>query len=230
MAYVIKSWKASHTPGPGGVYIEIIGRKGGLIAWLLSLIGMSPTVKFVVREDTVDHGVTSWSGFAEWIVPNQKISSVVYGCRRPWVEAVLILVAGFVVGAGIASLFTVARYVTAGGIAFFIIALLGIGGAIAYFILNKTLTLGVIEVGGVAHVIGFKRSVIEGQNISEDDAVAVAEIIRKRLDKANVVCSPGQTGIPPSQAPVVPTCPDCGRRYGSNEKFCRGCGRQLSRP
>ena len=60
----------------------------------------------------------------------------------------------------------------------------GIGTIIGviYYFLNKHLTVGFVEVSGVVNAIAFKRSVIEGQNIDENQAQAVIELTQQLID------------------------------------------------
>jgi hypothetical protein len=51
-----------------------------------------------------------------------------------------------------------------------------------YYFLNKTLTVGIVENSGWVGGFSFKRSVIEGQNISEEHANKVIGIIRDRIE------------------------------------------------
>jgi hypothetical protein len=51
-----------------------------------------------------------------------------------------------------------------------------------YYFLNKTLTVGIIENSGWVGGFAFKRSVIEGQNITEDQAYKVIDIIRTLIE------------------------------------------------
>jgi len=51
-----------------------------------------------------------------------------------------------------------------------------------YYFLNKHLTVGVVEASGWSGEFSFKRSVIEGQNINEEEAYKVIEIIRSLIE------------------------------------------------
>ncbi len=52
-AFVIKSWTASDQPDTDGNYVNISGRAGGLVSWVLNLLGISPTVSLIVRDDRI---------------------------------------------------------------------------------------------------------------------------------------------------------------------------------
>ena len=51
-----------------------------------------------------------------------------------------------------------------------------------YYFLNKSLTVGVVEASGWVGAFSFKRSIIEGQNITEEEAYEVIEIIRSLIE------------------------------------------------
>ncbi|MDQ7057438.1 MAG: hypothetical protein Q9N62_02920 [Ghiorsea sp.] len=51
-----------------------------------------------------------------------------------------------------------------------------------YYILNKNLTVGVVEASGWVGSFSFKRSIIEGQNINEEEAYEVIDIIRNLIE------------------------------------------------
>lgn len=52
-----------------------------------------------------------------------------------------------------------------------------------YYLLNKTLTIGLIENSGWVGGLSFKRSVIEGQNISEAQAHQVIDIVHTLVEQ-----------------------------------------------
>ena len=51
-----------------------------------------------------------------------------------------------------------------------------------YYFLNKNLTVAVVEASGWVGSFSFKRSVIEGQNINEEEAYRVIDIIRVLIE------------------------------------------------
>lgn len=230
MAYVIKMWEASDVPDEKGAYVEIAGRQSGLLSWLLTLIGIAPTVKLVVKESKVEFSQGSLNGFTERIIPASKISSTLYGYIRPWIEMVLIIVSAIIAGAFFAGTVdgTFGGVIIVGGIIF----------AIIYYALNKAFVVGMVEVSGDHHKIVFKRSVIEGQAISETEGRRVADIIQGLIDKVNTISSPypavGQP-IPFSPASPAPpqattdgvVCAACGWTSGLGAKFCKNCGRLI---
>lgn len=162
-AYVIKSWSASSNPDAHHNYIDISGRAGGLIAWLLNVLGISPTVRFIVSAEKIIFQKGTLEGTLNFLTPLENTCSTFYAFRRPLKESIYL---GIILGAA----------------TFFTFGLLGIAIAILYYVLNKKLTVGFTDVGGRLHEIPFKRSVIEGQVIDESQAARVCEIIQHLVD------------------------------------------------
>lgn len=174
--YVIKKWDASETPDAEGRYICIQGRQAGAISWFLSLLRIDPTVSIHVYEDKFVFESGSLAGLIRRIIPLGRgmISSMMYGYSKPWQSAIAILIAFIVFG-----IFMMQHATTIGTL----LLLSGIVFSCLHYILNKKLTLGVVEVGGIPSVIEFKRSVIEGQNINEVEAERVVNIIQMLVDR-----------------------------------------------
>ena len=163
-AYVIKSWKAQTEPiDDSQTYVRIEGRAGGLLSWLLSLVNISPTVSMVVSSDKITFAEGSLSGSLRYLTPLENICATFYGYTKPWKEAVAI---GVVIGL----------------ITSFLFGIPGIIAGIIYYFLNKTLTVGYSDMGGLRNAIHFKRSLIEGQNIDESEAAKVCAIIQNLVD------------------------------------------------
>ncbi len=162
-AFVIKSWSASDQPDADGNYVNIIGRAGGLVSWLLNLLDISPTVHMTVRADKIVFQKGSLEGSLHFLTPLENTCSMFYALKRPLKEAVIL---GIVLGAA----------------TFFTFGILGIAIAILYYVLNKTLTIGFTDTGGRVSEIPFKRSVIEGQAIDEAEAARVCDIIQHLVD------------------------------------------------
>jgi len=165
-SYVIKEWYVSETANSHGHFIRIKGRAPGLISWILALIGIDDTVTFEVDNKNLIYSAGSWAGMVRKSIPLSMISSVYYGYAKPWQTALVIAVLGSLITAGI------------GALVFVPIALI-------YYVLNKTLTLGVGEVGGILSAINIKRSVIEGKKLDESDAETAYHLIQRLIDHAN---------------------------------------------
>ncbi len=162
-AFVIKSWSAADQPDAAGNYVNINGRAGGLVSWLLNLLDISPTVHMTVRADKIIFQKGSLEGSLHFLTPLENTCSMFYALKRPLKEAVIL---GIVLGVA----------------TFFTFGILGIAVAILYYVLNKTLTIGFTDTGGRLSEIPFKRSVIEGQVIDEAEAARVCDIVQRLVD------------------------------------------------
>jgi hypothetical protein len=163
MAYVIKEWLASEAPNQDGVFISIKGREGGLLSFLLSLVGINPTVSLVVDGQNLRFEEGSLAGFFRWVTPLTNVCSGGYGYRKPWKPAVIIAILGTLT-VWLAPLFWI--------------------GAALYYALNKELSVRLGDFGGKTYGIAFKRSVIERIKVDEDEAARVVRIIEGLLTRA----------------------------------------------
>lgn len=160
MALVIKKWRAEETPDAEGNYVYIHGREEGLLSWLLNVVGIDATTTFRVTDETVIFEQGSLAGYSQRIIPISSLSSSFFGFFKPWREALALgLVLLPVVGLGL------------------------IVGPLYYY-LNKKLGLGVVEVSGLTSGIEFKRSLIEGQNIDENQSRRVIAILRTVTERS----------------------------------------------
>jgi len=162
-AFVIKNWYAGYEPDGEGNFINISGRAGGFVSWLLNLLGISPTVRMIVSIDKITFQKGSLEGTLHLLTPLENTCTMSYAFKRPLKEAVVM---GVVLGAA----------------TFFTFGLLRIAIAVLYYVLNKTLTIGFTDVGGRVSEIPFKRSVIEGKTLDEAEAARVCDIIQKLVD------------------------------------------------
>lgn len=187
--YVIKEWFASETPNQEGIYVRITGRKGGLMSFFMSLVGIDPTVSLVVDSENVRFKRGSWTGYSAWVTPLDKLCSGQYGYSKPFWSVVLWIVIG------------VALLLPSFGLSLILIL-----GAIAYYFLNKTLVLGLTFIGGAnvysGDALAFKRSVIEGKNIDEfatERIVAIIEMIVRGAEKPRALSVDAGTRVTASE-------------------------------
>lgn len=167
---VLKKWHIdSHAEN--GDAITIVGREGGLLAWILALMGIDPTTSIRVDADRVEFTSVSLSGMESRMLPLQGICSTYYGYYKPWKAALGILIAMLVIGYSSHSF---------GMLVLFL--LLGLAGAGVYYFLNRTLTLGFVEQSGVVNGIKFKRSVIENVDINAEQAKEVCKLIQTLIE------------------------------------------------
>ena len=168
---VIKTWQANNQPVDNeGNYVVITGRQGGLIAWLLALMKIDPVTSIKVSPDRVEFASASLSGTDHRIIPILSVCSTYYGYLKPWKSDLGIFVL-FLIFAGFMSTII-------GGFAAFFILFLGLGASLVYYFLSRTLTLGIVEHSGLITGIKFKRSVIEGVEITPVQGAYICQLIQ----------------------------------------------------
>ncbi len=172
---VIKEWKANNQPvDTDGNFIVITGRQGGLIAWLLALMKVDPTTSIKVSPERVEFATASLSGTNHRIIPILSVCSTYYGYYKPWKAAIAIFAVFSFIAIQIAAIADSAF----GAFGAFIIFGLGLAISLAYYFLSRTLTLGIIEHSGYPSKIQFKRSIIEGVEITPDQGAYICNVIQ----------------------------------------------------
>jgi hypothetical protein len=192
-AYVITKWFASNQANADGNFIEITGRREGIIPFILSLVGLSSTLSVRVSADRLVYHETSLAGDTTTTTPLSKVTSTTYGWERPIKKCIGIVIGtafvghllGAIIGGGATAMENPAVALSSG--------LLGgavgliIGGIIAaiYYLLNRVLTTGVVTDASDHFWVRFKRSVIEGKKLDQSDAEYVAELIDYLVQQKN---------------------------------------------
>jgi hypothetical protein len=161
MALVIKEWQVNEEAEEHEAIVAISGRQEGLLSWLLSLIKIDPTTILKIYHDKIEISQGSFSGNKKISIPANQVSSAYFGYTKPWKIALIITLA--------------------------LLPVVGIGLILGplYYLFNKQLELAVIATSGHLYSINFKRSVIEGQNIGEEDGHSILDIIEKIILKKN---------------------------------------------
>jgi hypothetical protein len=171
---VVKKFFVNPEPRDDGVYVEIIGRESGLISWFFALLKIDPTLEMRVRYDKVEYMSASFSGFNRVVLPIHSVSSVFFGVLRPWLKALSWLFI-FLLGAYAAA--------EAGSTAAVIgLTTVGVVVAVLVFILGRVRSIGFTEMTGTKYNLRLKRSIIEGQEISEESLAEIAAITLALLD------------------------------------------------
>lgn len=157
--------------------IEVRGRREGLIPFLLTLAGLSPTTSLTVNEREAICTSSGLFGLSSQSLPLDRVPQVTYGSRKP-VEYVFVAAMVAIVGL-VALLFALLRME--------FIALLGVpvitavfaGVPMILYYINKRFFLGLHTQGGYPVVLSFKPNVIEGVELNLDRAMALAAVVRK---------------------------------------------------
>lgn len=182
-ALVIKAWKAEGKPiDEKNNYVSIVGRESGLIAWILSLMGVDPTTSIRVGMDRVEFSSSSLAGTQSRLIPLQSVCSTYYGYHKPWKAAVAIVAFFLFFGTSIASALVDGGSRNSQVSVFLGTFVAGFVVALIYYFLNRTLTLGFVETSGVVSGIKFKRSVIENMDINETQAKTVCTIVQRLIE------------------------------------------------
>ena len=184
-AYVISEWHASNEPDSEGNLVNIRGRQPGILNWVLSLLGVEPKVHLKVDNKHVRFEQGSIGGSATHVIQLNAVTSTLYGFTKPWKQTAVILFVSLGVGynmifeqpSGIPQ--EVASGATKWGL---IIALGGIIVAGLYYFLKQEMSVGLVDESGHTSVIVFKRSVIEGKKLGEEQAAYASSIIQWACD------------------------------------------------
>lgn len=172
---VVKKFFASATPREDGVYVEIIGRRSGVLAWILSLLRIDPLVEMRVRFSRVEYFSGSFSGFHRVVLPIESVSSVFFGVSRPWGKALFWFFVFVAAAAGASEMGSSAAVVT--------LVLLGVVVATLIMVLGRQRLIGLTEMTGDDYSLTLKRSVIEGQEINEAKLEEISRIVIALLDE-----------------------------------------------
>lgn len=243
MALVIKSWSIKSNPSPGEPYVKVVARESGFWSFVFSLLGIDATTTLQVSSTRIEFERGSLSGFVRRLTLFGHISSTFYGRHKPWKTALAFF--------GICTSIGSAIHNGWGFLLFFLVGLLG-GGL--YYFLNRELMIGFVEDSGTTAVITFKRSVIEGQEIDEDQLQKLIAVIENLIKKQTadighidlggapasaraagpaptsfkeVMQGPAAVAPAPRAAAPANTCPKCSNPITPDDVFCGGCGHKL---
>jgi hypothetical protein len=87
-AYVVSHWYASQTPDAEGNYIHIVGRKAGVIDFLLTLLKINARVTLKMSDVGLVFAESSLVNEQNVHTPLSKITSTIYGWKRPVWDAI----------------------------------------------------------------------------------------------------------------------------------------------
>ena len=171
-ALVISSMEINEN---GPIYIDIKGRKPGLLNWFLTLIGINTKVSIEVHEKFVRMSSASFSGRINQTIPLSAISNVLTGLMKPvlWlILALVALVAGIVVAMEASHAWP------------FIIGLIVAICFVIAYILGKSTILCLRAHSGDTIGMLVKRSLIEGIAFTDEDADRIVTIVSDLIERA----------------------------------------------
>lgn len=186
-ALVLKKFSVTGAPSKEEApVIEIEGRKPGVIAFLLTLVGIDATTSLLVTPRDIRFRKGSLYGEITSMMPLTAVASAHAGFAKPiglLIAAGVVMLAALGAAAGIGS-GAGFDHRGGGGSAGAAIAILGfivvIVLVVAYF-LSRKMAVFVESSGGATFGLIFKRSVIEGVPVDIDKVKAVVDIIREMV-------------------------------------------------
>ena len=164
---VLKKFNIENDPADGN-YVEIVGRKKGLIAWLLSILGLDNTTSFLLSKSAVSYKTASLFGETTTFFPLPSIASTACGFSKP---IALLFLGVFVL------IFSLFLAVEAGSMAIVLIGLVVAAIMFVLYFFQKTITLSVESAGGKAIALTFSKSFIEGVGVDINKANEAIEMI-----------------------------------------------------
>jgi len=172
-ALALKEFKIDYN---GPKYVHIVARASGLISWILTVMGIDITTVFDVYSDRIEFQQGSLSGQIQTVLPMRSISIASTGYTKPILLFVLAFLF-FIIGI-VATIACLANGVAPiGGIVPWLIALV----CIIFYFLNKSLLISVVSNSSWPASICFKRSIIEGVKIEQEQAQEAINIINQLL-------------------------------------------------
>ena len=164
----------------GPRYIRLVGRKSGLIDWLLNICGIDTTTILEVYDDRIEYKYSSLSGTTQEVIPLSKVSNLVCGYFKP----VILLVIALILSCLALILSCLALWSGLKNEFSWILLLFAVVSFIYYYLKKSTL-ISIIPNSAMPASVAFKRSLIENQNITKDEAEKIIKIIVSLVEKAN---------------------------------------------
>ena len=180
--------KEINSKGPR--YVRLVGRKSGLIDWLLNLCGIDTTTVLEIYNDRIEYKYSSLSGIMLEVIPLSKVSNLV--CR--YFKPIILLVIAIIL-----FLWECFNSLTWGnfGPDFWILLFIALICRI-YYLLKKSTLISIIPNSASNTSVAFKRSLIENLNITESEAKQIIKIVINLVENANSKSNINRTDIPTS--------------------------------
>jgi len=223
---VLRKYQIKKTPtSDTDEIINIIGRTGGIFAWIFTLIGLETEYFLKVTAREIRIKKSSLFGQQHITVPLTSVSSVHCGYLKPigyLIIGVVIILSGLYIW-----LFEDE------GFSYFLGSLFA--GAILFVLywLLKKIEILIHTRGGLPLGLVFKRSVIENVPVDIECAKLTIEIINNLIIKSqakeievNNVVTESETIIQ-QQTMKTAFCASCGSPLEEGSKFCAVCGRSI---
>ena len=164
-ALALKDLKIDHQ-GTDDLFVRIVGRKSGLMDFLLSMAKIDATTVFEVYRDHIKFSEANLSGKTTTVLPLSAVSSTSSGFFKP----VLYLIVALFFLIGLSSAFGLNGFL--GGMVLAVILFI-------YYSLHKSLLVTATSHSSISAAIAFKSSVIEGVKIGPELADEIIQIINQ---------------------------------------------------
>ncbi len=168
---VLRKFFLADTASTGPI-VDITGRASGVMAWVLTAIGLDAETSLRVTEKDVTFRSSSLFRQIYQVVPLPSVSSTHCGYIRP--IAYLVLGGLALVG----SIVSMLNGTASGGST---VVGIGIGaGLLAAYSLSKKIVISLETTGGMVMGLSFKRSVIENVSVDIDEALRAIRIVNEK--------------------------------------------------
>lgn len=187
--------------------VEIAGRREGLVAFLLTLAGLSPTTSLVVNDREAVCKTTGLLGIENRSIPMDRVAQVTSGSKVAFeyiAGAVVMFFVGFLATVGFLWRFEFLPLIGSP-----LVTALAMVAMVALYLLNKRFFVGVFPQAGPPMFLAFKPNVIEGVELNLERAMEIAAMIRGNalkgiLDHPEAASARPQLARPVAQAPAPP--------------------------
>lgn len=149
----------------GPLFVKVKGRKSGLIAWFLTLIGIDTTTTLEVYETRIEFTEGSLSGRLKEMIPLSTVCNLGSGFLKPIIWMVLAFLSLFLI-------------IPTLGLSLILTLLF-----VFFYFFRKSMLLYAIPNSGRGALIVFKRSLIENVNLTEEDAYRIISLISRLVDQ-----------------------------------------------
>lgn len=163
------------TPGSANV-IELKGRREGLVAFVLTIFGLSPTTSLVVNQREALCTSSGLFGTTSQSLPLDRVPQVSSGSRKPVEYIVVAAIVGFIGFVTLATALFQFRLPDMFGAV--IVTTIFVGVLLLLYWIKRRFFLGIYAQGGTPILLSFKPNVIEGVSLDLERAMVLASAVR----------------------------------------------------